>query len=300
MKNAINYYYNLIVNDIHQSKKTYYFDYDNSRYYLILYKDNPKDLNYIYELHRYILTKGLYVHQIILNKNGEILTFINNEPYILMKTQYYQDKVDYNKIISFLNLRIYTNEKVVSDKNNWGYLWEQKNDYFEYLMSQIGQKHPNLRESFSYYIGLGETSIQLVNMINKDNIPKIIAHKRIKSTDSIFEIYNPINFIIDNRVRDVAEYFKSAFFNNKDIINDLNSFLLNTNLTESEYLLFLARMLYPTYYFDIFEDIINDHKDEEEIKKITDLVDNYEVLLKQIYSYYKTKINIMPIEWLES
>ena len=300
MKNAINYYYNLIVENIHQVGKTYYFNYDNNRYYLVLYKDDPKKLENIFILHKNILDSGIYTHQIILNKNNDIATIINNKMYILIKTQYNDEKVDYYRILSFFNLRINRNNKKTIENQNWAILWEEKNDYLEYLMSQIGQKYPQLRESFSYYIGLGETSIQLANTIIMDNIPKIVAHKRIKSDDTLFEIYNPLNFIIDSRVRDIAEYFKSAFFNNEDIDNDLKNFLANKVLTKEEHILFFARMLYPTYYFDLFEDIISEKKNEKEIKKITKLVTNYEILLKKIYLHYKKTIRIIPIEWLEN
>ena len=181
MKNAINYYYNLIVENIHQVGEIYYFNYDNNRYYLVLYKDDPKKLENIFILHKNILDSGIYTHQIILNKNNDIATIVNNKMYILIKTQYNDEKVDSYRILSFFNLRINRNNKKTIENQNWAILWEEKNDYLEYLMSQIGEKYPQLRESFSYYIGLGETSIQLANTIIMDNIPKIVAHKRIKS-----------------------------------------------------------------------------------------------------------------------
>ena len=71
-------------------------------------------------------------------------------------------------------------------------------------------------------------------------------------------------------------------------------------LTTAEYYLFLARMLYPTYYFDAYEEILNGKKKEEEIKKITNKVNDYEKILKKIYNYYKNFLMITPIEWLET
>ncbi|MDD6264141.1 MAG: hypothetical protein PUA97_03380, partial [bacterium] len=61
-----------------------------------------------------------------------------------------------------------------------------------------------------------------------------------------------------------------------------------------------ARMLYPTYYFDVYEDIIKGIKKEEEIKKITNKISDYEHILKKIYNHYKNFIMITPIEWLEA
>ena len=188
---------------------------------------------------------------------------------------YYDNKIDYKNVLSFSNLFVDQNlsihngflsypigsnqrnkNKSVATTINWADLWSKKNDYLEYQINQLGQKHLNLRNSFSYYVGLGETSIQLVNNIPLDNIPNVISHRRINNDDTFFELYNPLNMIVDSRVRDVAEYFKNSFFNGKNIVNELNHFLTHTNLNETEHLLFLARMIYPTYYFDLFEDVI--------------------------------------------
>ena len=64
-------------------------------------------------------------------------------------------------------------------------------------------------------------------------------------------------------------------------------------------MLFLARMIYPTYYYDLYEEIITNRKKDEEIKKITDKVDDYEKIIKQIYNYYKSFMITPQIEWLE-
>ena len=63
--------------------------------------------------------------------------------------------------------------------------------------------------------------------------------------------------------------------------------------------LFLARLIYPTYYFDLYEEIIKKIKEDEEIKKITNKVDDFEKIIKKVYNYYKTFLPISKIEWLE-
>ena len=60
--------------------------------------------------------------------------------------------------------------------------------------------------------------------------------------------------------------------------------------------MFFARMLYPTYYFDIYEEIITDREKEEKLLKILDKVNDYENILKQIYRQIK---NLPTIDWLE-
>ena len=165
-------------------------------------------------------------------------------------------------------------------------------------MSKVGHKYKHINESFNYYVGLGETAIQLVNSIDSKVI-KVVSHRRINENDTLFDLYNPLNLIIDSRTRDIAEYFKTNFFNQKNINSELDNFLHYSNLNIVEGLLFLSRMLYPTYYFDLFEEIISNKKDENEIQKITSLASDYEIILKRIYKYYQNKFNFPLIEWLE-
>lgn len=293
MKNVINYYYSLYPDNIHQTEKGYYFIINQTRYILTKYLDDPKNIQEIYEMHMYLLNQNFYVHPIVLNNQNQILTYINNEPYILMITIYYENKINTNDIIAF------SNTLVKNEPPKWGNLWSQKNDYLEYQISMLGQNHPLIRESFSYYIGLGETAIQLVNSIEKINEPLVYAHKRINQNDRQYDLYNPLNITTDFKVRDMAEYLKSRFFGGENINNELAYYFNNARLTTNEYLLFLSRMIYPTYYFDIYEEIITNRKKDEEIKKIISKTDEYEKLLKTIYNYYKTFLTIPIIEWLE-
>lgn len=292
MKSAINYYYNLSFNDIYQNKRYYYFDSKDFRYFFIKYGGDPEKIPNIYNLNILLLQQGYYVHKIILNKDGQIITLVDNVPYVLLQAKYYSGKVTYKNIISFFNIKV--NETPI----NWGNLWENKNDYFEYEMSKVGHKYKHINESFNYYIGLGETAIQLVNSID-NKVIKIVSHGRINENDTLFDLYNPLNLIIDSRTRDIAEYFKTNFFNQKNINSELDSFLHYSNLNIVEGLLFLSRMLYPTYYFDLFEEIISNKKDENETQKITSLASDYEIILKYIYKYYQNKFNFPLIEWFE-
>lgn len=294
MKNAINYYYNLYPENIHQTEKGYYFKINQTRYFLTKYLNDPKEIQKIYNMHLTLLNQNFYVHPIILNIQNQILTYINNEPYILMITIYYEGKITINDILYFEKTMI-NSYKIP----NWGELWSQKNDYLEYQISQLGKNHPLITESFSYYIGLGETAIELVNSLEKANVNLVYAHKRIEADYTKFDLYNPLNIIVDYSVRDISEYLKSKFFSGQDITEDLVKYLNNKKLSTYEYFLFLARMIYPTYYFDLYEEIITDHQKDEEIKKITSKVEEFEVIIKRIYHYYKTFLPVPRIDWLE-
>ena len=292
MKNTINYYYNLNINTIHQKEKNYYFKVDNKNY-LLLKCSNIEELDDIYRLNMY-LSQILPVHRIVLNVNNEVITKINDSNYLLLELFSNNNKINLNNIIELSNIRIpFSVDKL--KRNDWYNLWIKKVDYFEYQLSQIGKKYPLIRESFNYYIGLAENAIILVNNIDFNNIPLGLSHRRI--TNMSFNLYNPLNIVIDARIRDVCEYFKFCFFNNIDISMELELFLSYNSFDINEAKLFLARMFFPTYYFDLYEKIIDNEIDESEIKKVIIKADNYEKILKQVYYHFKN--NQINIEWLE-
>lgn len=289
MKNALSYYYGLDVSNIHQRDKNFYFEYNNYQYILTKYENN--DIKDIYELSTYLNKIGILCHQFILNKSEQLLTQINENNYVLMKMYVERTNININDLIELNNISYKKNDF------NWYNLWIEKIDYLEYQMSQMGKKYPLIRQSFSYYIGLSENAISLIRNI-KDNLYFSLAHKRISCKDTKQELYNPLNFVVDLRIRDACEYFKSCFFNNLDI-NDLTiNYLYINNFNYEECICFISRMLFPTYYFDAYEKIINNEIDEIKINNIIKLVNDYEKYLKNIYFYLRTNKNIPNIEWL--
>ena len=113
------------------------------------------------------------------------------------------------------------------------------------------------------------------------------------------EFLNPTNIVIDNITRDIAAYFKVNYINEvitiDEIINDLNKI----NLSYNESVLLLSRLLYPSYYFDMYDKIIQDKISEEKINYYIEKNVYYETFLKQIYKYLKFRYKIPEIEWME-
>ena len=294
MKNVINYYYNLYPEKIFQNKDEYYFFINNIRYTLIEYKEDIKQIEEIYKIHLDILRRNIYVHPIILNKDNKPLTIVKGKPYILMQTLYYGEKTNIQSIISFLSV-----DANINRNNNWEEMWKNKNDYIEYQINLIGNKYKILKKSIYYYLGLGENAIELLNITKPSNIKMYYSHKRIDKSSTSFDLYNPLNIIIDTKVRDIAEYLKHNFFKGEDIEKDLEYYLKTENLNPMEHILFFSRLLYPTYFYDLIEKIIRNEKEEKEVINIINKVDKYESILKKLYRYYKTFINIPVIDWLE-
>ena len=292
MKNVLNYFYNIYTENIRLNGENYYFKYNDENYILYLYNGEYKELEVLYELYIQLLKRRIYCHQIILNKDDQIATIYNQKKYVLLKVRKNLDNsVTIDEILYFGNMTAGYKGDV-----NWKTLWSNKIDYFEYQVSHFGKKYPLIRNSFSYYVGIVENGIILLN--EKKQIVNSISHKRISNVESTLEFYNPLNFVIDIRVRDAAEYFKSRLLTDQDIIDDIKKYLIMSKLNENEVYYFFVRLFYPSFYFDCYENIINGKIDEYKIKEIIEITPYYEKLLKELYQYLKHYIQIPEIDWL--
>lgn len=298
MKNIINYYYNFKVGEIRQRDGITYFYIENIKYVFIPYTKDLTLVTGIYELNHALINRNIYTHQIILNIQGQILTYVNNEYYIMLKLMYLDGKVSLQDVLYLNNIELDGPELL--KRNDWNKLWSEKNDYLEYQVSQLGKKHPIIRESFAYYLGLAETSIALVNELNLNETKLYLSHIRIKNEYSLYDLYSPLNMILDYKVRDAAEYFKSKYFSGLDIMDELKLFFMYNNLTYEEWVLFFARIMYPSYYFDKYEDIINGLVAEEEIEKIINEHESFEEILVMIYFNLRSFPNFPIIDYLEN
>ena len=104
MKNVLSYYYNLIPTTIHQINKQYRCYIQNQEYVLVQYEDSIEKANDSYNLSIYLLNMQVPCHEIILNNNGSVLTYINNQPYILLKIYVPDAKVHFKDITFFSNI----------------------------------------------------------------------------------------------------------------------------------------------------------------------------------------------------
>ena len=300
MKNALNYFYNLNSFDIHQVDGIYKFNINDNLYCFLEYTRDIREIKEIYNLSLELLHKGVYCHQIIPNKNGEFITYVNQKPYVLLQVY-----IDMDKKISLEDIEFFSNSTSLFEyneilkRNNWNVLWESKIDYFEYQMSQLGKKYHLIRDSFNYYIGLVENGISLFNSIKIDYKYYSVQHRRIKYNDTLFDLYNPLNFVIDLKIRDISEYFKEQFIYYDNVFNDIKEYLIRNNLSTYECLMFFIRMLYPSFYFDLYEEIIEERKQEKNLLNIIDKTNNYQLLLKNIYLFLNNYIPVPEIEWLK-
>ena len=298
MKNFIKFFYNMKVTNTNFINNYYEFNHNNNYYRLYILNEEYNIYNYnnIYTINKELINNTL-MSEIILNKDKNIITTYHNINYILLKIN-----CNINKNITLEEIDYLSKVKIVNNnKSNWGLLWSKKIDYLEELISENGNKYPQVVNSFNYFIGLSENAISYYNNIDIDNnMMYYISHKVLRPTDKVDSLYNPLNIIYDYRVRDVAEYIKNSFWtDNHNIYNELNNYLYKNNLSLNEVKLLISRVLFPSFYFDLYEDIFNYNKDEKILNNIISRIDEYEEYLNSIIIYFKRFYPIDEIEWLK-
>ena len=296
MNNFIYYFYNIQVNDIVCNNKYCSFLYNGYVYKLYVIDENINN-DFLIELDKRLLGNTL-INEIIFNRDGKIISSYNNKAYMLMRIF-----VNLKKKISLDEISYLANTWTVKNlKINWAMLWERKIDYLEKMINENGKKYPIITDSFNYFVGMAENAISYYNNTGiNDNYIYVISHKRIRINDTIDVIYNPLNIIFDYRVRDVAEYIKRAFFDdNKNIFNEIDIYFRNYPLTETDARLLVARLMYPSFYFEMYEDILIDNIEEKIIIKIVDRLKEYEKYLGSIIDYLNKLYGVEEIKWLNN
>ena len=259
MKNALEYFYNLSPKDIHLKDNVYRFTINGINYRLNPCNIDKFDLKMIIYFNNILKSNNVPMHNIYLNNFNEYITLIDGKYYILISYQNGMDKkIELSDIINFHSL---TNNIIfgASENNYWNLLWEKKIDYFEYQINQFGKKLPIIRNSFGYYSGIVETGISLFNELGINNKYITFSHVRLNESNTLYDLYDPFNIMLDYKVRDVSEYFKSKYLSvNSDtnLLNEITNYLKFSKLNMNDHILFFIRMFYPSFYFDMYEKIL--------------------------------------------
>ena len=296
MKNIIEYYYNLQLVELQEKQNNYTFKVKNNNYILKEYNNNLDNINDIYTLNKYI--NNYYpIDKIILNKYNAPLTKVNNTYYILIKANE-RKELKLSIIPNLSNIKLPEIKSL--ERNNWEVLWSNMIDYYESQIGQNEKKYPLIRESFDYFIGLGENAISyLVN--TKKEVQKETNDNKVLSHNSLYNsLYDPLNIIIDHKSRDVAEYIKISYFNNnKNIFKALDEYFFYNRYSLYGIRVLYARIIYPSFYFKLYDEIFREKKEEKELNKIISRINDYEVYLYNIYLYLRKHYDIPTIEWLK-
>lgn len=304
MENIINYYYNITIENIIKQNDNLYFSSNGNKYCFRIFSNNINLIKDIYNLNNYLST-FILIDKIILNKYNEILTEYNNNLYILTlinnKTSI-EDLIYNNKVLPTIsNLsNIKVPETKSLERNNWEILWGNMIDYYEMQIGQNEKKYPLIRESLDYYIGMAENAISyLVNTkkeVKKENSDNmVLVHNNLNHS-----LFDPLNIIFDHKARDLAEYIKLSFFNNnKDIFKELDEYFFYNRYSLYGIRVLYARVLYPSYYFKLYDKILRGENEEKELTPIISRINEYEDYLYNLSLYLNKYYDIPSVDWLK-
>ncbi len=264
---------NYLINiDEYFYKNNYIFYKNKNNYYFISEVKNKKNL---YKLYYYFING--YFYKIIFNKKGKFISTYQNKDYILLKY------IKYNFKLEDL---IYKNKLALSNKKKlltWRNIWIDRSNYIEEKYQKIINKYNIIDESIDYFYGLLEAAIYLLRDYQKYYDYLYLQHILI----NYFDYFNPCNIKLDVKERDFSNYLKYLFFSNKykDIYIDK---IIIKNLDNYNFNLILARLIYPDYYFNLLDELIDNNyifnnNIFDEIKNIILLVDDYELYISNIY-----------------
>lgn len=277
MKINLMYNYNL-ANPIMYINNNKIYIYNNYEKYLLQEINNYEELK---EISTLITSNKLESHyyNIIKTNNNELTMKYNNKEYVLLKIS------NHNCIIKKIEL----NNNNILNRSNWYYLWIKKNDYIISIREKIIKENPKVDGIIDYYIGMAENSIEYLK-VNMDIGSSRNVYTSLKRYS---DINNPINIVLDCRERLFAEKIKVQLFEQKKffqaeyILNLIRKYDLNVNRV-------YARLLYPTFFFDIIENNLK----IKQISEITKKTILYENILKELNLLLKEKYKIKKIDWL--
>lgn len=303
MKNIINYYYNLDCTELRMIGKNYLFKYDNDFFlFCDLSQTNVDDL---LSLLRQVQSIP-YIHTAIYNKNKQIITSDGINNYILFKININQNRyIQMNDVLHlYFDGSVFLTSKY-NNNFNWVNLWSEKVDYLEYYINLKDNIDDEIKCIFNYFIGLSENAISYMKKIfettkHTENDKLSIVHKRLSYKYTLYDLYNPLNFVVDHISRDISEYIKSLFWDRNYNSNIIDAVIKQSNLSEFGYKILFGRMIFPTFFFDLLDKYELNQFSSREMLNIFDRTKEYEEYILLIYnSIKKTRnINIPRINWL--
>lgn len=300
MKEAINYFYNIYPNKIENIDNGVYFYYQGFKYYFIKYDRDVREIDLLVKISNDLYSKNIYVNTFILSNKKSFYVSFNENYYVLLRVNSdEEDVMSLKELVEFNNILI-SNNLIMSE--DWASLWSKKVDEFEEELTDLNNDYPILQESSHYYIGLAENAISYFRdtLLEEDlrTVKINLNHKRIGSNVFKGSVYNPLTFTMDYDVRDISEYIKSKFFASNLDYFELEDILNNFQFSKCSKRFLFARLMYPSYYFDLAYKILNNDCEENKLDVLLSRIQEYEDFLMDIYNILNRQVNIPPVQWI--
>ena len=281
------------------------FEYEGYKFLLLSVEDDEKDIIKLNDL-----VNSLNIHFnsdvvfIVKNKYDKYISTSKDNNNICLLTYKIDNQININDFVkmhlSYFNSFSYKiNIQQIID------LWDQRIEYIENQcltnFNFDNDAHLTLYEYTLYSIGLAINSLQYLADMDLDfkrKYSSTLTHRRIKKMDK-YELFNPFNLIVDHSSRDLAELYKNDIISLDTLLNICAFY--SYSVDEYEYL--LARLLFPTFIFDIVEDMENDKSSYDYTSDIYYAIAKSNCQLDKLKSLYNaliSKMNIRPINWISN
>ena len=185
MKELLYRYYLIKLSDyIEDTKDSLYFTINDKKYHFFVVHRDLEEIEDILKITDDLLKRNVLIYSPIKNINVSFITIENNNYYVLLDESGDNKEITLLEIIDFTNkTRIINNIKSKLYRNDWYTLWQEKINYLEYQVSELGKQYPVIVSSFSYYRGLSENALCYVKYLEKiqnlkDEYEKLFKGKR--------------------------------------------------------------------------------------------------------------------------
>lgn len=303
MKDKIKLEYQIDADNLIEKEDYGMFHLEEQYFYLTKIRRSKEEFQDLLLLYENMRQKNYPVHMIIPSVNGELIIEYKEAFYVLIKIEKPLEEYSLFDMIQFWNNFILTENVNSLVRLDWSILWSEKIDYFEYQIRELGKDKKIVLNSFSYFIGLAENAISYVGKVQRtikpNQIRYVLCHRRVWYPNYHLNFDNPLQFVIDLEVRDVAEYLKSMMLDDEQLaLIDLKAYLEVRHLDIYQLSMLYGRLLFPTYYFDLYENVMNKGLEEDYLLKIVDKSENIEEFLKKSYELIMVYAPIEGIDWL--
>lgn len=299
MKNFIKYYYGLDVDCIINDKKKYIVECGQDKY-IFKICSNLDSINNYHKLVKNEMDLGQFF-RIIPNKWGNLVSYVNNIPYVLSKISILHDR----KItLTDINSGLYLSKSLLYEISSpsWNDLWANKIDILEDWLYEKRERYSKYAAIFNYYIGFSENALQYLNEIesvnnSNSNVGLAIQHYRLSLNSSLYDYFDFTNVVFDNRIRDVSEYVKSCFLNNLCDYESILNYFCDNRFTKYELQLLYARLLLPTFFYDYIENLFENGEDKN-FETFNSFINNYERHLIRFSHLLFNRYKILIPSWI--
>lgn len=288
MESILNYFYGIVANKVDKKDDYYVIECENGMYLLNELIGNIESVEQIIDI---LNRTNIKYHLLVMTKDQKLFITYDGKAYCLLKVRCsLEDKVS---LLTFESTKTEGN-------SDWADIWSKRIDYYESQVEEL-IKDTNIKYALQYYIGLTEIGIYYNNVLKElysnSDLIYTISHKRINSPFNPLDYYNPLNMLIDIEIRDLAEYFKKSYFNDVLTEYELLSLVDNLKFTDAMANYFFLRLLYPSYFFDLYDNYIETKELNNEIVECIKKSKDYETLLSKVYSRLKMNNDIKIKLW---